>query len=127
MGVSNNLRQKIHRVLNQYKLSSRDLSAFADDVCYYLDQLGLFVRIRTKKTSDPECALLVNCVMANPATSPAEVGEALLHIWAAAPLGYDEDAYELEEASDRVQLHFMTLSSDGVVVTGRIEVTGFAA
>ena len=55
------------------------------------------------------------------------MAQRLVRVWDDAPLGYGGvyDAYEVAEYPDRVEMRFVTMASYGVVVIGRIEVTGF--
>jgi hypothetical protein len=124
--VSSGFPTKLRAALQNSRPSSRNLSAFVLDVQHYLEQTGLFSRIQSKKSGEPQCALLVRCQIRDPATSPSTVAEQLKRARVEAPLGYggEYDAYEFQENSDSVQMDFVTVASYGVVVTGRIVVTG---
>jgi hypothetical protein len=113
--------------LREGQPNSRTLSAFALDVDAYLEQTGLFAKIAHTKSGDPACALVVTCRLHNPSTLPAEVAQRLVRVWDDAPLGYGGayDAYDVAAHPGRVELRFVTMASNGVVVTGLIEVTGF--
>lgn len=121
------LQKNIREALRHNRLNSRNLSCFAIDVEAYLTQTDLFSKIRMKKTGAPTCALVVRCTLVDPATSPATIVAGLERVWIEAPLGYGDgcDAYEFETQADSVHMHFLTVASYGMVVTGRIEVTGF--
>jgi hypothetical protein len=119
-------KQKVRQALNTHRPNSRNLGAFAIDVEVYLSQTDLFSNISSKKTAAPFCALIVRCTLADPNTSSAHVIATLEHVWLNASLGYnqDNDVYEFEHDATSVQMRFLTVASYGVVVTGRIEVTG---
>ena len=121
------LQASIRAALREGEPNSRNLSAFAMDVVYYLEQTGLFAKIIDKKTGDPACALVVTCRLHDPSTSPAEVAQRLVRVWDDAPLGYGGayDAHEVAEHPDRVEMRFVSMAGYGAVVTGLIEVTGF--
>ncbi len=123
------LQVKRRTALQQHRLNSRNLAAWAIDADAYLMQTELFSKVRIKKTSEPECALLITCMLAIPSTPSSEIAAALAHVWEQAPLHYgsEYDAYEIVEHMDHVRMDFVTVASYGAVVTGRIEVHGVAS
>lgn len=108
-------------------INSRNLSAFALDIHYYLEQTGLFSKIKTKKTGQANCALIVIGRIANASTTQEEVAQTLERIWHEAPLGYghQHDSYKITLLTGEVQMQFAT-RTDLATVTGRIEISGFA-
>jgi hypothetical protein len=127
MELSKEFQAKLHSALRNARSSSRDLSAFALDVEYYLGQTGLFSRIELKKTGEPQRALLVRCQLRDSYTLMAAVVEQLQRVWVEAPLGYDGkyDIYQLWHDTGVVQMNFVTVRSPDVVITGEIVVDGF--
>ncbi len=125
--MSSEFEAKLRAALGNSLPSSSNLSAFALDVEYYLEQTGMFSQIRLKKTGEPERALLVTCTISDPAASQSSMVEILKQIWVQAPLGYggEYDVYDIQQSPDTVQMDFVTVASYGVSVTGSIIVTGF--
>jgi hypothetical protein len=125
--MSDNFDAHVRTALRNSHSSSRNLSAFALDLDHYLEQTGLVSRIVIKKTGQAERSLLVTCQILEATTSQSKVIETLKQIWTEAPLGYGGkyDSYEVQQNGDAVQMDFVTVSSDGVSVTGSIIITGF--
>lgn len=121
-------RQNLQEALRNNQSNSRNLSAFAVDTDHYLMQTGLFTKVKTKKTGDPESALLITCTLAQRALAHGEVAHTLVQVWKDAPLGYgsEQDSYEITHHPDGVRMDFVTVAPYKVVVTGRIEVIGFS-
>jgi hypothetical protein len=120
-------QNQLSLALRHNRASSNYLSAFAQAPLYYLDRTGLFSRIKTKKSGNPDSALVFLCQLATPATSPSEVIKVLEQVWKdELTAGNAADAFEIEEQADRVEMRFVTVWNQDVV-TGQIVVLGFTS
>jgi hypothetical protein len=118
-------QNQLRLALRHSRASSSYLSAFALAPVNYLDRTTLFSRIKTKKSGNPESALVFLCQLATPATSSSEVIRVLEQVWKdELTAGDAADAFEIEEQADRVEMRFVTVWNQDVV-TGQIVVLGF--
>ncbi|HEX8682508.1 MAG TPA: hypothetical protein VF707_09365 [Ardenticatenaceae bacterium] len=120
-------QNQLHLALRHNRASSSYLSAFAQAPLYYLDRTALFSRIKTKKSGNPESALVLLCQLATPATSSSEVIKVLEQVWKdELTAGNVADAFEIEEQAGRIEMRFVAVWNQDVI-TGRIVVVGFTS
>lgn len=104
--------------------SSNSLSDFAIDVDYHLEDTELLRVVKVKKTGEPRCALIFECIALQGGPDGEAIANAIERVWREAPLGYDgaEDFIQTEVGPDRVTATFLAQADEIGTITGRIDV-----
>ncbi len=104
-------------------VSSRELSAFAHDAGYHLEEGGLLRVAKVTKTGDPRCALKIACIALGNYPTGSIVAEEIERVWHEAPLGFGgADLIDTDVRPHLVTANFVAQSDDLGTVTGKIEV-----
>lgn len=106
-------------------MSSKQLSAFAMDVVYYMEDTGHFLHKRTKKTGKQSCALQISFELLDTALDSKAILRLIHNVWMTAQLGYGDDLIKESINSSSVTFRYKTGSADsGLRATGEIIVVG---
>jgi len=104
-----------------HNMTSRQLSAFAIDIQYYLEQTGFLRHLRTVKTGDQECAIRLIFDVLDKTIQAREILREIHRVWSESSLGYGKDELSDEAAASFVKLKFKTASlNNELAATGEI-------